>query len=260
MNNIREYQMNPPQWNQDYLMVYSSPDYTSPFHSPLAQMSYEYGPPLDMPIEENKEREEHSMEERKCKCVGMGIVIFLLLLILSILLWHQVGEQVLKQEKEKLVSSYSLMLTIANMKGLLQDKGSKTKSVTTASISEKKSERKIDEDVLWLARIIHAEASNQPFEGKVAVANVVLNRVKSPDFPDTVYDVIFEKGQFSPVQNKTIYSDPTEEDIKAAEAALKGETLVEDALFFENPKIAKNKWIRKTREFVKQIGDHRFYR
>ncbi|WP_052329952.1 cell wall hydrolase [Thermicanus aegyptius] len=131
---------------------------------------------------------------------------------------------------------------------------SKAKNITISSLSEEN-----QTEVMLLARLIHAEAGNQPYEGKIAVANVVLNRVKSPDFPNTIKDVIFQKGQFTPVANKKINNTPTEEDIKAAKEALEGVVVLEDALYFENSK-NKNNWIKKNREFITRIGEHNFYR
>ena len=73
------------------------------------------------------------------------------------------------------------------------------------------------EDLYWLSRIVHAEAAHESYEGKVAVANVVLNRVRHDSFPDTIYGVIFDKAggvQFTPVAAGTVYNDPSEEAIQ----------------------------------------------
>ena len=64
-----------------------------------------------------------------------------------------------------------------------------------------------EDELYWLSRIISAESQGEPWEGKIAVGNVVLNRVASPDFPDTIYGVIFDDrwgGQFEPVRNGTV--------------------------------------------------------
>lgn len=93
-----------------------------------------------------------------------------------------------------------------------------------------------EETLLWLSRIVHVEAMGQPMENKIAVANVVLNRVKSDEFPDTVYDVIFQidvHTQFPPA-----YKDgfrelvPSDASRQAAKAALMGKNNIEDCLFF----------------------------
>ncbi len=118
------------------------------------------------------------------------------------------------------------------------------------------------DDVYWLSRIIHAEAGGEPFEGKIAVGNVVLNRVASKSYPNTVYGVIFDRKhgtQFSPVAYGTIYKKPSEESVIAAKICLEGYTLSEDILFFMNPRIATNNWISKNRPYAFTIANHDFY-
>jgi N-acetylmuramoyl-L-alanine amidase len=81
------------------------------------------------------------------------------------------------------------------------------------------------DDVKWLSRIINAEAEAEPLEGKIAVGNVVLNRVASDEFPDTIYSVIFDKAngvQFSPTASGAIYNTPTDESVLAAKMCLDG--------------------------------------
>ncbi|MDP4133029.1 MAG: stalk domain-containing protein [Bacillota bacterium] len=118
------------------------------------------------------------------------------------------------------------------------------------------------DDVYWLARIIQAESGQEPMEGKIAVGDVVLNRVASSGFPNTIYDVIFDTAggiQFQPVANKTIYNTPSHDSIEAAKRALCGENVVGDCLFFLNPDTAQSKWIVQTCTFYASIGNHDFY-
>ncbi|GAB7387604.1 cell wall hydrolase [Bacillaceae bacterium] len=123
--------------------------------------------------------------------------------------------------------------------------------------------RYTEDDLLWLAKIIEAEAENQPYRGKVAVGSVVINRIKHGSFPDTIKKVIFEKSkggvyQFQPVANGRIYRvKPSAESYEAAKAALSGADPTGGALFFYNPRIATSKWIR-TRQVVAVIGEHHF--
>jgi len=121
----------------------------------------------------------------------------------------------------------------------------------------------IDDDaVYWLSRIIEAEAGGEPFKGKVAVGEVILNRVQSDEFPDTIWSVIFDQKfgtQFEPVANGTIYNTPSKESIKAAKTALDGSNYVGDCLYFLNPTIASSNWIVKNREFYTTIANHDFY-
>lgn len=119
-----------------------------------------------------------------------------------------------------------------------------------------------EDHIYWLSRIIHAESNGEVFEGKIAVGNVVLNRVESPLFPDTIYTVIFDKNhgvQYEPVINNSIYNTPGKESVKAAKWALNGFNTVKGCLYFFNPKTATNSWIKNNRTFFKSIGNHDFY-
>lgn len=111
--------------------------------------------------------------------------------------------------------------------------------------------------VYLLAQITEAEAKGEPYIGKVAVAEVVLNRVKSPDFPNNVSDVVFQENQFEPVRNGTIANTPSEESFRAAYEALNGSNYAQGALFFWNESIAKNRW-QETLTTVTVIGNHTF--
>ena len=114
----------------------------------------------------------------------------------------------------------------------------------------------------WLAKIIHAEAQGEPQRGKVGVGNVVLNRVKSKEFPNTIYDVIFDRKygiQFTPIANGSIYNNPAKESYIAAKCALTGENVVGESLYFCNPSISTNFWISNNRAFFTKIGKHEFY-
>ena len=120
-----------------------------------------------------------------------------------------------------------------------------------------------DDEVLWLARIISAESQGEPLLGQIAVGCVVLNRVKSPQYPNTIWSVIFDKKygvQFSPVANGTIYNNPTASAITAAKICLEGFSVDTGVLFFLYPEISTSSWITKTREYAFSIGNHDFYR
>lgn len=119
-----------------------------------------------------------------------------------------------------------------------------------------------EDEVLWLARIISAESRGEPMKGKIAVGNVILNRVRSSAFPNTIYGVIFDKKygvQFSPVANGTIYNTPTADSIIAAKMCLEGYSLSGDILYFVNPKKAPNSWIANNRTYSFTEGNHAFY-
>ena len=119
------------------------------------------------------------------------------------------------------------------------------------------------DEVYWLSRIISAEAKGEPMKGQIAVGNVVLNRVRSSAYPNTIYGVIFDRKhgtQFSPVSFGTIYQKPTASAEIAAKICLEGYSLSEDILFFLNPRASTNFWIVKNRPFAFTIGNHDFYR
>ena len=119
------------------------------------------------------------------------------------------------------------------------------------------------DEVYWLSRIIYAEAGGESFEGQVAVGNVILNRVKSPDFPNTIYGVIFDRNfgvQFTPTANGTIYNTPSEESVEAAKLCLSGYQVASECLYFFNPELSTaHYWIINNRKFCKIIGNHHFY-
>ncbi len=115
------------------------------------------------------------------------------------------------------------------------------------------------DDLYWLSRVIYAESGNQPLSGMIGVGNVVLNRVNNASFPDSVYEVIFQQGQFSVVDNGMIYSSPSEMAIIAAKLCLEGCNTVGDSLFFLNPQISSSAWFDSCRIFRMSIGEHYFY-
>lgn len=120
-----------------------------------------------------------------------------------------------------------------------------------------------DEDLYWLSRIISAESRGEPLAGQIAVGTVVLNRVESGQFPDTIYDVIFDSrwgGQFEPVRNGTVYDPPAQMSMIAAQLCLQGAREAEDSLYFLAPALTSNHWIMANRDYVETIGCHWFYR
>jgi N-acetylmuramoyl-L-alanine amidase len=115
-----------------------------------------------------------------------------------------------------------------------------------------------DSEIDLLARLVRAEAQTEPLEGKIAVACVVLNRVESPQFPDTIKEVIYAPGQFQPVKNGQINKPADQESIQAVKAALSDKRqFATGALFFYNPTIASSRWL-DSRATTLVIGQHIF--
>ncbi len=117
------------------------------------------------------------------------------------------------------------------------------------------------DDFYWLTHIIHAEAGSEPLEGKIGVGNVVMNRVKSDIFPNTVFGVIYDTDhviQFEPVSVGAIHEEPDEESVAAACLVLEGANTVGNCLYFVNPSFG-SVWFDTSLKLEKKIGRHNFY-
>ncbi|MGB4244601.1 MAG: cell wall hydrolase [Limnochordia bacterium] len=114
-----------------------------------------------------------------------------------------------------------------------------------------------DQEVQWIAQMIHAEARGEPYLGQVAVGAVIINRVKSPKFPNTVKDVLFQDGAFQPIRNGTFHQAASEQAYRAALEALNGHDPTNGALFFFNPSISKDRFMHSRTPAI-TIGQHRF--
>lgn len=108
-----------------------------------------------------------------------------------------------------------------------------------------------------LSRLVSGEARGEPYIGQVAVAAVVLNRVRDSAFPDTVSGVIFQTGAFDAVWDGQFDMEPTDSSIRAARDALNGWDPTGGCLYYYNPRTATNDWIL-TRTIQLHIGDHAF--
>lgn len=123
-----------------------------------------------------------------------------------------------------------------------------------------------EEEISWLYKLTEAEAGGEPYKGKVAVAASVLNRVKNPNWPNTLKEVIFQVDtyngkqyyQYSPVLDKRIYQvKPSSDTIAAVQEALRGSDPSGEALIFYNPDKTDNQWVRSHTTTAK-IGSHIF--
>lgn len=117
-----------------------------------------------------------------------------------------------------------------------------------------------EEDVYWLSRIIFAEAGGESFNGQIAVGNVVVNRVRSVEFPNSVKGVVFDCRygvQFTPAYSGAIYNTPTSSCVIAAKLALDGADTVGDSLYFSSSYVSC--WASRNRAFVTQIDNQSFY-
>lgn len=112
-------------------------------------------------------------------------------------------------------------------------------------------------DLNLLARVVYAEARGEPYAGQVAVAAVVLNRVRSSSFPNTISGVVYQSGAFTAVSDGQINLTPNQTAYNAARDALNGWDPCYGAIYYFNPNTATNAWIW-SRPHVITIGKHRF--
>jgi len=118
------------------------------------------------------------------------------------------------------------------------------------------------EDIFWLARILYAEAGLQGLEGMLAVGQVVFNRMADPRYPNTVFDVVFDREggqQFTPVQEGSVFYEPSELAKVAAYMCYEGYDLVGDSLYFVNPNAGDSSWFRSNKVYYTTVGLHDFY-
>ena len=114
-----------------------------------------------------------------------------------------------------------------------------------------------DQEVKWLAQMIHAEARGEPYIGQVAVGAVILNQLKRPLFPNTLYGVLFQPNAFQPIRNGSFFREPSEKAMRAAHEALMGHDPTNGALYFFNPRQSSDRFMH-SRPATVTIGQHRF--
>lgn len=134
-------------------------------------------------------------------------------------------------------------------------------SIAVEVFGENKSKIYItSEDIYLMAQVVYAESRGEPYEGKIAVASVILNRVKNPGFPKSVSGVIKQPYAFSCVKNGVINLAPDKDSYNAVIDALKGKDPTNKAVFFYNPKIATCGWMKNIDKSNKKvIGNHVFF-
>lgn len=158
-----------------------------------------------------------------------------------------IGYQSLKAIK-KFQKDYGLKVD-----GIVGKNTAKALGITISSTSTKQS----SSDLYLLAKCVHAEARGEPYVGKVAVAAVILNRVKSSKFPNTIAGVIYQPYAFTAVTDGQINLEPDKSAYNAARDAMNGWDPTYGSLFYYNPAKTTSKWIY-SRQVVTTIGDHVF--
>ncbi len=133
----------------------------------------------------------------------------------------------------------------------------KAMGIMTSSSSSSSSSSSYNSNLNLLARVIYGESRGEPYTGQVAVGAVVMNRVKSSSFPNTISGVIYQSGAFDAVKDGQINLTPDSTARKAAQDALNGWDPSYGAIYYFNPSTATNKWIW-SRPMTITIGKHRF--
>ncbi len=179
------------------------------------------------------------------------------------------------QERRVLIWSVALVLGIGCLLGytytplqalFLNEKPSVQAQEIEWSAPKTKAKRKAfhpsrlsNNDLKLVANAVYGEARGEPYEGQVAIAAVILNRIKSPSFPDTIAGVIFEPRAFTAVSDGQIWSAPNAKAKKAVQDALRGWDPTGGCTYYFNPATATSSWIWN-RPQVKRIGKHIFCR
>ena len=152
------------------------------------------------------------------------------------------------KQKYKLILLFLIVATLGIY--ILENKTNKVEAASSAGSTS---------DLQLMARAINGEARGEPYEGQVAVGAVILNRVKSSKFPNTIAGVIYESGAFTAVADGQINVPISEGSTvyKAARDAMNGWDPTNGAIYYFNPDTATNKWIW-SRPLIKTIGKHKF--
>lgn len=130
-------------------------------------------------------------------------------------------------------------------------------STSNINVSRSLSVQFSQDDIYWMAKAVYAEARGEVYKGQVAVANVLINRVKASSFPNTVKGVIFEPLAFSCVADGQIYLEPNATAYQAVKEAINGPDITNGALYYWNPATSTSKWIW-SRKITGKIGNHVF--
>lgn len=192
----------------------------------------------------------------------------------AVVAWGDKGEEVRKVQQKLLQygyysgavdgvfgkATYDAVVYFQRKNGLTVDGavGSKTAAALGITLSGTVAASSYQESEAYLlGRLIHGEARGEPYIGKVAVAAVVLNRVKNSNFPNTITSVIYQPGAFDAVADGQIWLTPGEDSLRAARDAMNGWDPTGGCIYYYNPATATNAWIW-SRTIQLKIGKHNF--
>ena len=206
--------------------------------------------------------------------IAFGLLALLAHADAATVAWGSKGEQV-RQVQQKLIQygymdgtadgvfgpkTYDAVVWFQRKNGLKADGvvGQATAAALGLNLSASVSAAAYNEtETYLLGRLVHGEARGEPYVGKVAVAAVVLNRVRSSSFPNTIAGVIYQAGAFDAVADGQINLTPDEDSLRAARDALNGWDPTGGCLYYYNPVTSTSQWIW-TRQVQLSIGKHNF--
>ena len=224
-----------------------------------------------------------AVSRKTARVVAAGLFALMLLFALAptalaAVYWGQSGETV-RRVQQKLKQwgyytgavdgvfgqgTYDAVIRFQQKNGLTADGVAGTATLAAMGIAETAAASAVTtaasgyaSEVELLARLIHGEARGEPYVGMVAVGAVVLNRVKSSRFPNTMAGVIYQSGAFDAVSDGQINLTPGEQSRRAARDAMNGWDPTGGCLYYYNPATATSAWIW-SREVRLTIGDHSF--
>jgi N-acetylmuramoyl-L-alanine amidase len=203
---------------------------------------------------------------KKLSALALAGVLFLTGASSSLAYTVQSGDTMTKIANENSMSLHSLSELNPEIKNLdliyvgqnvITNKNNSVETKVNTKVDTEVKVNATSSEIDLMARLVRAEATGEPYAGKVAVAYVVLNRVDSSQFPNSIEGVIYQKGQFSPVSNGAINKTADAESVKAVKEALIADRSDSQSLFFYNSRTATSRWL-DSRPTVKVIGNHTF--
>lgn len=168
-------------------------------------------------------------------------------------------------QAQEVAGIYAQTLTVSRKTAQNAEKTEKAENPTEAeenAAETPENEATETSDEYLLAKLAMAEAEGEPIEGKLMVIRTVLNRVEDPDFPNTVEEVIFQEGQFEPVEEGGRWwtVEPDDECMMAAAIAMAGWDKSDGALYFEAVSNGTDTWHSRNLTYIATVGNHNFYK
>ena len=194
--------------------------------------------------------------KKTCSIFVITLILYLSVINIKLAYAGTLGETYTENKNNNIVQNYSNL----NIEYISQDHQEKDE-VLEVFKHDNQQLYITGEDIDLMARLVSAESIGEPYDGKVAVASVVLNRTLSPSFPNTIREVIFQKNAFSCVKNGQINAKTNQDCYNAVYDAIKGYDPTNEALFFYNPNTATCNWMKQTPKFNQTtIGHHTFFK